>query len=340
MRLLALVALLSCGDNQLDEAKKHDFFTNGPGFTQGGGGASGGLASVTTTARFSGNGTGGSPLELAIAGGTCANGQAATTISATGVATCGNTTDNAYGGTHVEWNTDFMSVPGTAVVVEPYTCSTASGTISTVGAAGRPGIWQLSTSASATGRMTCQTQAQDVDFNSGSWTHESTTCIDTLSSGTDGFSAIWGFFDTAALDQVDGCYFLYDERNAATGGQNAGNTHALECVCAANSVRTVFLINGAGNSNESFALGSAVMAACTLPNTAVHRLKVLMTGTTRAEFFFDGTKVCDINTNIPSGITRATGAGFQILKNVGTTARTIEMDQTRLAVDLTSARSP
>lgn len=247
---------------------------------------------------------------------------------------------NDYASKHLEWITEFLGSPTTTSPIEPYTVSVSGGSIAANAAAGRPGIWQLATSTVATNRASLLTNGNVADFGSGSWVFEWTGCVDTLSSGTDGFSVGVGFLDTAAIDQVDGCYFLYDERNAAAGGVNASNLQKLECWCSSNSVRTAFLMDGSTVSNESFTTVNAPVAACTLPNTNMLTLKVLMTGTTRAEFFVNGVKSCDINTNIPSGATRATGAGAQIIKSVGTTNRTVEMDRARLAVDLTSARSP
>ena len=65
-----------------------------------------------------------------------------------------------------------------------------------------------------------------------------------------------------------------------------------------------------------------------------------MEGTSKARFYINGTEVGRITTNIPSGTSRTTAAGFGLIKSAGTTARTMTVDQTRLAVDLTSARSP
>jgi hypothetical protein len=109
------------------------------------------------------------------------------------------------------------------------------------------------------------------------------------------------------------------------------------------TVTTAFTVdrNGASATIGSSGLtdnGTTVNAPLTVK--VIDHLKLVWTGTTRAEFYSGATKVCDINTNIPSGSTRLTGAGFGIRKTTGTTTRNMDTDYTRLSVDLTAARSP
>src|SRR5260221_10148907 len=136
------------------------------------------------------------------------------------------------------------------------------------------------------------------------------------------YTTLIGFSDTT-INATDGCYFMYDKGNVHAGNKNAGNVDALECWCASNATRTGYLINNSGNSDESFALGVGTVAA-----TTWYRLKIVMTGSTRAEFYRNGTKVCDINTNVPSTAARATGAGFaqDPQAATGTGARVFDVD--------------
>jgi hypothetical protein len=68
-------------------------------------------------------------------------------------------------------------------------------------------------------------------------------------------------------------------------------------------------------------------------------LEVRMTGATRAEFYSDGVKVCNINTNVPA-TTQLTGAGFNHFKSAGTGSRGYRFDHTSIAWTLSAARSP
>lgn len=319
------------------------------------GAGSGMLASGTTVAVDTGTGItiSSNHVTLNQTASTCANGQGITATTATGGETCGNVAANIYEGTRRVWSADWMAngtIASGGIAEVIYVCTSAnSGTCATQGAAStyaqtRPGINELSTgsTSNSTGRATLLVGGNAmIDFRVGSWDFQWTGGFEVLSSSGTGYAALIGFWDTAsALDQVDGCYFLYDERNSAAGGQNASNVQALECVCAQNSTRTVYLINGSGNSDESFALGTGTVAAAVAPNTNIYTLEVKMTGTTRAEFYRNGTKVCDINTNIPNGTGRVTSAGFGMFKTTSSTASTMETDATRLTLDMTSAPSP
>lgn len=261
---------------------------------------------------------------------------------------------NNYQGTHLEWVDDFLQGGTNSITATfsswgstPYAVNQSGTGVSvagTVGTTTRPGITEQNTGTTATGRTALFLNGQTVDFNSGSWTFETVIGWPTLSdtgTPTDSYAQLVGFADSSsAVDIVDGCYFLYDSQNVATSGPNSGKVQKLSCWCASNSARTAFLMDGTTVSNESFTTVNAPVAALTLPSTNIYHLKVVMTGTTRAEFFVNGTKSCDINTNIPSGSTRLTGVTALLIKNAGTTARTSNIDWMRVAVDLTSTRSP
>jgi hypothetical protein len=294
-----------------------------------------------------------------LAGGTCTNDQGVTSLSSAGTATCGNVGRNAYGGTHLEWADEFI-INGANTATSSTSWGiwglTQAGTGqvagNTVGTTTRPGILEHQVTSSATpSRTALLFSTVGIDFGSGSWTWEWVGGWPTLSdtgAPTDAYTTVIGFTDTAnttSYDVTDGCYFLYDTQNVAAGGANSGKVQKLECACASNAVRTMYLMDGSTVSDESFTTVDATVAALTLPSTNIYHLKVVMTGTTRAEFFVDSggglTKRCDINTHIPSGSTRLTGAGVALQKTTGTTnSRTVNSDWARVAVDLTSARSP
>jgi len=316
----------------------------------------GGLRKVFTNSAgvLGGSGTSGNPLTVTISQG---SGLAGTGSSGDALAT--DTTSsfnyvsgklampNDYAATHMEWVDEFMYGAGTvandAKVGMLWGANVSSGTFSgnATGTTTRPGIGELGTGTTTTGRIALTTGTSHLDFGSGTWNFQWTGGFPTLSTGAEEYATVVGFLDNSgAVNQVDGCYFLYDRGNVATSGPNTGNADKLSCWCASNSNRTTFLMDGTTVSNESFTTVNAPVAALTLPSTNIYSLEVRMTGTTRAEFFVNGTKSCNINTNIPSGATRLLGAGMLIIKSAGTTARQVDVDRAKLAVDLTAARSP
>lgn len=207
----------------------------------------------------------------------------------------------------------------------------------------RNGIAALTTGLStAGGYSTIISDTQGVDFADGDWDYEWVGNWPILASSSSAsateYASLIGFFDSpTTVNQTDGCYFAYDKGNFMTGGPNTGFVDALECWCASNGTRTKYLINATGNSDETFPLGTGTIVAGTF-----YRLKVHIKASTRAEFYRNGTKVCDINTNVPTGTTRRTGMGFSIFSNAatGTGVRNIETDWTKWDVTKAAVRNP
>ena len=302
--------------------------------------------SVFVNAAGTGLALTGSSLATNLTGGACTNSQAVTNISAAGATTCSNLSQWDYGGTHLENTEEFMAnhIANTQSIGWWGNSISNSGVVQN-GSAGegtRPGILEMSTGgSSATGRAALAMTPTSVDFGAGNWSIEGTLGFPTLSVTAQQYAFIFGFGDTeGGTGQTDGCYFEYDHGNVATSGPNSGNADKWECWCASNAVRTTYLMDGTTVSDESFTTVNAPVAALTLPNTNIQTLKVVMTGSTRAEFYVNGVKSCDINTHVPSGSSRLTGALMMLLKSNGTTASTANVDRTKIAVDLTSARSP
>lgn len=265
---------------------------------------------------------------------------------------CQNLLPNAYTSTHQEWFDEWLmfqvAVPTgfSGMTLGSTYGFTATGTAQVTGAVtgvtGHPGILELTTGTTAVDVVEVATSPNAVNFGDGNWSIEGTVGYPILSSGAQEYGSIFGFFDNASLNQTDGCYIATDRANTATSGPNSGNAQAFECWCAQNNVRTAYLINNTGNSDESFPLGIGTVGTLAYPNTNFYRLGVYVTSSAgtpqRAEFKINGVKVCDINTNLPSGSTRLTGAGMMMIKSVGTTAAKMDIDQTLLAVDLATAR--
>lgn len=316
--------------------------TAGAGLT--GGGASG---SVTINlAVGAGLNAAADQLTLNMTGAGCSIGEAVNSISSEGTGFCAPTTTNNYLGTRLEFVEEYLnrSAIASGAAIGIFTgVPGGTGAATSTGAVGtttRPGIFDFTTGTTSTGSASLQTNFQVVDFGSGSWSFEWTGGYPTLSTSGEEFASLIGFSDSTVINPVDGCYFLYDRGNVATGGPNTGNADKLSCWCASNSTRTKFLMDGTTVSDESFTTGDVPVAALTLPSTNILTLEVRLTGTTRAEFFVNGTKRCNISTNIPSGSARLTGIQHGIFKSAGTTARFMYVDRTRALVTLNSQRSP
>ncbi len=257
---------------------------------------------------------------------------------------------NDYTGQHFEWIDEWMqnACSGTGAVTAA--CGTAWASVNTgaaaqwvgVGTTTRPGIIQGATGSTNTGRAILATSITAVDFGAGNWTMENVLGFETLSTSGEEYSYFLGFADTiSSINNANGCGFYYDRGNVATNGANSGNADKMQCSCANGGVRTFYLLAGSGNSDNSFPLGTVSVGALTLPSTNIMKLKVVMTGTTTAEFYSAGVKVCEINTHIPTGgSTKLMGAMMRMIKSAGTTSRTVDVDSSYLAVDLTAARTP
>ncbi|RPH65001.1 MAG: hypothetical protein EHM89_00230 [Acidobacteria bacterium] len=260
---------------------------------------------------------------------------------------------NNYGGKHLEFTDEFfmlnsaIPVASTGMPIGSIYQVILSGSNSQISdftaVTARPGIIVLDTGTTTTGKAAVTTSANAINQGDGTYIYEVTVGFPTLSTAGEEYTATVGFFDTnTAADQVDGCWFSYDRgdvmTNPGTGSATGGDI--WQCWCSSNSTRTAYTMNGVNVSDESFTTVSSPVAALVYPNTNIYRLEARMTGSTRAEFYVDGTKRCNINTNIPTGSARLSGAGALILKSAGTTARRLHIDQTRLALDLTAVRSP
>lgn len=274
-------------------------------------------------------------------------GQAITSHAADGTPTCVNPSPNDSASTTYDHNEEWLgwfaataTNPTTAPPYQIASAGTGAQWQDVAGVTGHPGIIEMASGTTATGKLAIHTSPNAINFGDGSWSFKWIGGVATLSAAAQEYGAIIGFYDTdTSLNQVDGCYFLYDRLNAATSGPNAGNASKLSCWCVQNSTRTTFLMDGSTVSNESFTTVNAPVAAVSWPSTNVLKLEVRMIGTTRAEFWVNDVKSCDINTNIPSGATRLTGAGVMGLKSAGTTSTTmLDTDYTHLRATGLTAR--
>ena len=253
---------------------------------------------------------------------------------------------NKYEDKHFEWNTEWMwpSVVQTAqngVTYEIYSSEgsgTGNGFASVSGTSGRIGITSATTGTTSTGRTSMVTNPDAITFSDGNYVFEATIAVPTLSTSSEEFSMRVGMYDNYSTNTADGCYFAYDRgavmTNPTTGDTSMPNVDKWKIWCASNSTRTGYVLDGTASEDSFTTVDSAIVAG------TYYRLKVQMEGTSKARFWINSTEVGRITTNIPNGATRQSGAGFSIIKSVGSAARTVNVDQTRLDATLTSVRSP
>lgn len=272
---------------------------------------------------------------LALSHGIAAGGTIAATDGFAGI--------NHRVGTHFEWSDEWLyrSIANSTTVGDLYWANFAAGVMNADALCSeRMGCIQTSTSTSATGAIAISTNPQGFDFSQYTSTaFEWIGSFPTLSTSTEEYTGLVGYWDVpSALAQVDGCYFLYDRGSVAadptTGdtGANAIGGDVWSIWCSSNSTRTGYLLDGTASEDSFTTVNSPIVAA------TYYVLKVVMEGTTKARFYINDVEVGRIITNIPSGSTRATGAGFTLRKSAGTVARTMNIDFTKLVIEPTAAR--
>ena len=186
-------------------------------------------------------------------------------------------------------------------------------------AANRPGIFRSTTGTTATGRTAFASNLTAFALGGGAMSYETAVNIATLSTGTERYQLVIGLFDTAtAANQVDAVSFVYDEGGVSTGSAASAN----------------WQIRTASNSTRSWTTTTTAVAAATWYKL---RVEVNAAGTS-ATFYINGTNVGTIATNIPTGTARALGFGHLMIKSVGTTARTMDIDYMKAEQSFTTSR--
>lgn len=251
---------------------------------------------------------------------------------------------NTYEGTHLEWSDEwtYRSLASTETAGILYTSISSGAVTSDHGGVGRPGVVQISTASSASGLVNMSTSFAFVDFNNNTTTtFEWVGGFPTLSDGTQSYAALVGFYDTSNINPTDGCYFLYDSEGAQTTpgtGDSDTTSGNWKIMSAENNTRSGYELDGTA-SEDSFTTVASSVGALTWPSTNVYKLKVVAENDDKCRFYINDVEVGRITTNIPGGsLARSTAAGFSIIKSAGSTARTMDTDFTRLAMDLAAAR--
>ena len=194
------------------------------------------------------------------------------------------------------------------------TTSTSNVTIAT----NRPGIFRSTTGSTATGRAAFGTTLGAIALGGGLTIYETAVNVTTLSTVTERYNLTIGFYDSTSANQTDAVAFVYDEGGVATGSAASAN---WQVVTSSNATRTWTTTSTAVAAGTWVKLGIIVNAAGA-----------------SVGFYINGTSVATHTANIPTGTTRAVGFGSQILKSVGTTARTVDVDYLQCEIDFTTSR--
>jgi len=174
----------------------------------------------------------------------------------------------------------------------------SSGVTSVIGDEKHPSLSQFATGTTATGRAGQQWgSTANLMIGGGELMIESVLIVPTLSTSAQRFACRWGLGTSQTGDHADGVYFEYDESVSANFRLKAANS----------SVRTT------------------VDSGVAVPANTFFRLKIVINDTTNAQFYVNGVLVGTISTNLPSNTTLLL-AIVHIIKSVGTTSRTLQMD--------------
>ena len=193
----------------------------------------------------------------------------------------------------------FSSVNGPFTRITSGTGSTAT---SIAGEAGAPGVTSFSTGTDTTGRAASMTSAEALTTTDGVWRWRARFRVPTASDGTDTFALAAGFFSsiTTATAPTRAAFFRY---------QHSVNSGLLEAVCR----------NAGSEAGSVFSTSVNPVAASGYIDLEIE----IDQPSGNAKFYSSGTLLTTISTNVPSG---TIGAGINIVKSAGTTARTFVVD--------------
>lgn len=177
---------------------------------------------------------------------------------------------------------------------------------------GRPGIVQLQTGTTSTGRAAVHSQSVSMLLGHGATKFETAFRVPTLSDGTETFTLRAGFIDSQSVESTDGIFLRY------TDSVNSGK----------------FEVVSMSNASPTVADSGVTVVASTW-----YKLRIeINAGATSALVYINGTLVATVTATIPTGASRNTGAGVFVLKSNGGTSRNIDCDYMWIRTDFTTAR--
>jgi hypothetical protein len=247
----------------------------------------------------------------------CAAGQAIQSIAADGTSTCYSADPTFDPKTNTTYFSDFIQIgTASASVSDGIFVSQFSGTSAAVNAltdeTGHPGILRLVTGSTATGRASTivgGTGSESFILGTGEFIGDILVRPGTLcDSSTQVCTVACGLIDSATTaDSTDGVYLKFDP-------------------AASSNWRTVT------ENNATKSEADTSPAAAPSANTWQHLGIDVNSAGTSVTFSVGGAAAGTVSTNLPSGAGRAFGFGCMILKSVGTTSRTFDLDYARLDI--------
>ncbi len=216
---------------------------------------------------------------------------------------------------------EFLNTVGTATGgndIIATNSGTGAGTNKTATyASNRVGLVRSTTGTTATGRTSPATSSTACAFGGGTWVYEIEINLAALSTVTQRYQLVLGFHDVQnAANQIDAIAFVYDEGGVSTGSAASANWQTLT---SSNSTRTWT------TSGTAVATGWVNL-----------RIEVNAAGNS-VSFYVNGSSIATHTTNIPTG-NRVSGFGYLMIKSIGTTASTMDVDYIFCEQDLTTNR--
>lgn len=224
---------------------------------------------------------------------------------------------------------DLINQPGTSGSNGMNRLVLNSGTVNNnaIDTGNRPGVQRLSSAASANAQaqvvygLTSASAATMFALGQGISTFQAAINIATLSTSAERYQLLIGWYGTAnAATQSNGAFLLYDEGGVSTGSAASANWQTVSCAGGSRTYQT---------SNLAVATGWLVVQV------------QVNAGASSVSYKVNGSalNVSPNTTNIASGTAQAVGCGVFLIKSVGTTARTVDVDYGLYEIDFTSART-
>lgn len=165
-----------------------------------------------------------------------------------------------------------------------------------------PGIAEMRTGTTATGRVGYRTTGNAIVFGSGDITFEAVVRLATV-TGADAATLVVGFTDNDAGEPADGPYFLADMNSTLP--------------------RSNWILKSSQNSTRT-TVDSGIVAAF---GTWFHLKVSVDRDRAAAKFWINGVLVGTITTNIPANTSaRATGFGATLRSSAGTVSKVVALD--------------
>ncbi len=207
-------------------------------------------------------------------------------------------------------------------VTPPFTVTSAGTGANTTAQAishvNHPGIVRLTTGTTATGRTAIAIGTSALAVGAADMIFSCEINLTQLSTAGQRFAVLLGMFSNlTTVNQTQGVYWLYDSGGVSTGSSASTN---LQTVTVRDGVRTFNTTN-------------------TPAATTWAELKIQINAAgNNVDFLVNNLVKASHTTNIPTGVSRPFGVGIMMIKNVGNTPVTLDLDLINLLITTNSIR--